>query len=396
MPQFDFKSIKNQAEKEIKKAENLTELEGIFKKYLGKQGELTQVLRSLEKLSKEKRAKIGKEANELKKFLKLLFEQKTQAFKEKVKKETEESEWLDVTLPGKKPVFGHLHPLTLARRRMEEIFQSMGFSIVEGPEMETEWYNFDALNIPKNHPARDIWDTFYLKTELSRSENEGEDEATASSPTELSRSENEGEDEATASSPTELPKEAKVKMKTKFSSPGGLLLRTHTSPMQVRYMEKNQPPLRIIVPGNVFRHEATDYRHEFQLFQVEGLMVDREISVPSFKAIIGEFFRRFFKKEVEFRLKPDFFPFTEPSFDISMTCLVCAGKGCSACKNTGWMEVAGAGMVHPNVFKNSGLNPKEWRGWAFGFGLDRLAMMKYKINDIRLLRSGDLRFLHQF
>jgi len=344
MVKFDLKSLKNQAEKEIKKAENLTELEGIFKKYLGKQGELTQVLRSLEKLSKEKRAKIGKEANELKKFLKLLLEQKTQAFKEKVKKETEDSEWLDVTLPGKKPVFGHLHPLTLARKRVEEIFQSMGFSIVEGPEMETEWYNFDALNIPKNHPARDIWDTFWLKKPVNSK----------------------------------------------------LLLRTHTSPMQVRYMEKNQPPLRIIVPGNVFRHEATDYRHEFQLFQVEGLMVDREISVPSFKAIIGEFFRRFFKKEVEFRLKPDFFPFTEPSFDISMTCLVCAGKGCSACKNTGWMEVAGAGMVHPNVLKNSGLNPKECRGWAFGFGLDRLAMMKYKINDIRLFRSGDLRFLNQF
>jgi len=377
MPKINLKKLKIDAKNEIEKAKDLEQLNMVFKKYLGKQGELTQVLRSLEKLSKEKRAKIGKEANELKKFLKLLLEQKTQAFKEKVKKETEESEWLDVTLPGKKPVFGHLHPLTLARRRVEEIFQSMGFSIVEGPEMETEWYNFDALNIPKNHPARDIWDTFYLKTELSRSENEGEDEATASSP-------------------TELPKEAKVKMKTKFSSPGGLLLRTHTSPMQVRYMEKNQPPLRIIVPGNVFRHEATDYRHEFQLFQVEGLMVDREISVPSFKAIIGEFFRRFFKKEVEFRLKPDFFPFTEPSFDISMTCLVCAGKGCSACKNTGWMEVAGAGMVHPNVFKNSGLNPKEWRGWAFGFGLDRLAMMKYKINDIRLLPAGELRFLHQF
>jgi len=341
MIKFDLKFLKNQAEKEIKKAENLTKLNEIFKKYLGKQGELTQVLRSLEKLSKEKRAKIGKEANELKKFLQEKFQEKKSSF---AKATEDKEEWLDVTLPGKKPVFGHLHPLTLARRRVEEIFQSMGFSIVEGPEMETEWYNFDALNIPKNHPARDIWDTFWIKESVNSK----------------------------------------------------LLLRTHTSPMQVRYMEKNQPPLRIIVPGNVFRHEATDYRHEFQLFQIEGLMVDREISVPSFKAIIGEFFRRFFKKEVEFRLKPDFFPFTEPSFDISMTCLVCKGRGCSACKNTGWMEVAGAGMVHPNVLKNSGLNPKEWRGWAFGFGLDRLAMMKYKINDIRLFRSGDLRFLNQF
>ena len=340
MVKFDLKLLKNQAEKEIKKAENLTELEGIFKKYLGKEGEITRVLRSLENIPKQNRAKIGKEANLVKDYIKTQLDLKTQKLKEKLQRKTEEKEWLDVTLPGKKPAFGHLHPLTLVRKRTEEIFQMMGFSVVEGPEIENEWYNFDALNIPKDHPARDLWDTFYLK--------------------------------------------------------GGLLLRTHTSPNQVRYMEKNQPPLRIIVPGNVYRHEATDARHEFQIFQTEGLMVDREISVPSFKAIIGEFLKRFFEKEVEFRVKPDFFPFTEPSFDVSMTCLVCKGWGCGACKKTGWLEVAGAGMVHPNVFKNAGLNPKEWRGWAFGFGLDRLAMMKYKINDIRLLRSGDLRFLQQF
>ena len=343
MPQFDFKSIKNQAEKEIKKAENLTELEGIFKKYLGKQGELTQVLRSLEKLSKEKRAKIGKEANELKKFLKLLLEQKTQAFKEKVKKETEESEWLDVTLPGKKPVFGHLHPLTLARRRVEEIFQSMGFSIVEGPEMETEWYNFDALNIPKNHPARDILSlgkTFYLK-------NQG-------------------------------------------------LLRSQTSSVQVHYMEKNSPPLRIIAPGRIFRAEATDASHETNFYQLEGLMVDKNISVANFKAIIEEFYQKFFAKPVKIRMRPSYFPFTEPSFEVDLLCINCLGKGCSACQKTGWMEMMGAGMVHPQVFKNSGLNPKFWQGFAFGMGLDRLAMMKYKINDIRLFYSGDLRFLQQF
>ncbi|MBM3257755.1 MAG: phenylalanine--tRNA ligase subunit alpha, partial [Candidatus Nealsonbacteria bacterium] len=168
------------------------------------------------------------------------------------------------------------------------------------------------------------------------------------------------------------------------------------SPVQVRYMEKNNPPLRIIVPGNVFRHEATDSSHEFQLFQVEGLMVDKSISVANLKAIVGEFFRRFFEKEVKFRLRPDYFPFTEPSFDIAISCFACQGKGCSVCKSTGWLEVAGAGMVHPNVFKNSKLIPKDWQGWAFGFGLERLAMLKYKINDIRLFRSGDLRFLNQF
>ena len=252
-------------------------------------------------------------------------------------------EFFDITAPGKKPIIGNLHPLTLIKRKVVEIFQAMGFSVIEGPEIETEWYNFDALNIPKDHPARDMWDTFWLKPESSK-----------------------------------------------------LLLRTHTSPVQIRFMEKNQPPLRIIVPGSVFRHEATDARHEFQLYQIEGLMVDKEISVAHLKAILTEFFKRFFGKNTAFRLDPDFFPFTEPSFNVSVTCVICGGKGCNLCKKTGWLEMAGAGMVHPNVLKNSGLNPKEWRGWAFGFGLERLAMMKYKIDDIRLFRSGDLRFLNQF
>lgn len=251
--------------------------------------------------------------------------------------------YFDITAPGKKISFGHLHPLTLVKRKCEEIFQSMGFSIIEGPEIETEWYNFDALNIPKDHPARDLWDTFWLKLENQK-----------------------------------------------------LLLRTHTSPVQIRYMEKNNPPLRMIVSGNVFRHEATDVSHEFQLSQIEGLMIDKNVSISHFKMIIKEFLKRFFNKEIKIKLRPDFFPFVEPAFDVSISCLVCFGKKCQTCKNSGWLEIAGAGMVHPNVFKNSGLNPKDWQGWAFGFGLDRLAMMKYKINDIRLLRLNDLRFLNQF
>jgi len=332
--------IKKQAQKDIEKSRDLKELNDAFKRYLGKQGQLTSLLHSLEKLPGERRAKMGKTVNELKGFLKIAFDKKSLEIKQKIQKEAEEKEWIDVTIPGKKPVFGHLHPLTLTRRKVEEIFQAMGFTVSEGPEMETAWYNFDALNIPKDHPARDMWDTFWLKN--------------------------------------------------------GLLLRTHTSPVQARYMEKNNPPLRIIVPGSVFRHEATDSSHEFQLFQVEGLMVDKAISVANLKAVIGEFFRRFFEKDVKFRLKPDYFPFTEPSFDIGISCLVCGGKGCPACKRTGWMEVAGAGMVHPNVFKNSGLVPRDWQGWAFGFGLERLTMLKYKIDDIRLFRSGDLKFLKQF
>lgn len=335
-----LQKLKIEAEKAIKHAQDLKGLNDVFKRYLGKGGELTQVLRSLEKLPKTKRAKIGQQANTLKNSLTLKFDQKSKELKEKSQKEIEEKEWLDVTAPGKKPVLGHLHPLTQAKRKTEEIFKAMGFTVVQGPEMENEWYNFDALNIPKNHPARDAWDTFYLKN--------------------------------------------------------GFLLRTHTTPVDVRFMEKNNPPLRIISLGNVFRHEATDPSHEFQLCQVDGLMVDKAISVANLKATVGEFFQRFFEKKVDFRFRPDFFPFTEPSFDIAISCVVCDGKGCSVCKNSGWVEVAGAGMMHPHVFKAAGLNPKMWQGWAFGFGLERLAMMKYKINDIRLFRSGDLRFLNQF
>lgn len=340
MVKISLKLLKKQAEKEIALAGDLKLLNEVFKKYLGKKGELTLVLRSLEKLSKDRRVKVGKEANELKNFLRIKFDQKTQEIKERLKKEAEEKEWLDISAPGQKLVLGHLHPLTQVKRKVEEIFENMGFSVIEGPEMENEWYNFDALNIPKDHPARDLWDTFYLKN--------------------------------------------------------GLLLRTHTSPIQIRYLEKNQPPLRIIVPGRIFRHEATDASHEINFYQIEGLMVDKEVSVANFKAIIQEFFQRFFEKPIEIRLRPSFFPFTEPSFEVDMTCLICQGKGCSACQKVGWMEMMGAGMVHPQVLKNSRLNPKFWQSFAFGMGLDRLAMMKYKINDIRLFYSGDLRFLQQF
>jgi phenylalanyl-tRNA synthetase alpha chain len=340
MAKINLKTLKNRAQKEVEKARNLKELNEVFKKYLGKKGELTLVLRSLGKLPKAKKVKVGKEANQLKNFLRIKFDQKGQEIKERIKKEAEEIEWIDITAPGKKPVLGHLHPLTLVKRKTEEIFENMGFTVVEGPEMENEWYNFDALNIPKDHPARDMWDTFYLKN--------------------------------------------------------GLLLRTHTTPVDVRFMEKNNPPLRIITIGRCFRHEATDASHETNFYQIDGFMVGKDISVANFKAIIQEFFQRFFEKSVKIRMRPSFFPFTEPSFEVDMTCLNCNGNGCSACQQSGWMEMMGAGMMHPNVFKNAGLNPKNWQGWAFGMGFDRLTMMKYKITDIRLFYSGDLRFLQQF
>jgi len=359
------KTLKKEAEKEIKKAKNLKELDKIFKKYLGKKGKITQIFRSFKTLNKKKRAEIGKEANLVKEFIEKNIKEKAQKLKEKARLELLKKEQIDVTAPGKKIILGHLHPLTQVQRKVEEIFQTMGFSVVEGPEVENEWYNFDALNIPPEHPARDLWDTFWLRQN----------------------------NELYTLNSKQKNKKSKVHG---LKSKAKLLLRTHTSPVQVRYMEKHNPPLRIIVPGRVFRHEATDSSHEINFYHIEGLMVDKNISVANCKAIIQEFFNRFFKKQVKIRLVPSYFPFTEPSFEIHMECLTCRGKGCSACQETGWMEMMGAGMVHPFVFKSAGLIPGNWQGFAFGIGMDRLAMMKYKINDIRLFYSGDLRFLNQF
>jgi len=335
---MNFQDIKKQAQKQIEKAENIKELDQVFKQYLGKKGQVSLMLKQLKTASEDEKKKLGKQLNELKQFISNEIQKKKD-----LNKESDSSEWIDISVPGKKPVKGGLHILTQTKREIMDIFYSMGFEVLEGPEIETEWYNFDALNIPKDHPARDGWDTLWLKTD---------------------------------------PR---------------LLLRTHTSPVQARYMEQNKPPLRIIVPGRCYRHEATDASHDFQFHQVEGLMVDKGISIANFKSLIQEFFKSFFKdKDLKIRLKPDYFPFTEPSFDIAVSCTVCKGKGCPTCKKTGWLELGGAGIVNPNVYKYCGLDPKGLQGWAFGFGLERLAMMKHKINDIRLFNSGDFRFLNQF
>ena len=340
---MDLKNLKIEAKKEIEKAKSLKDLDDIFRKYLGKKGKITLVLRSLKKRSLEDRRKIGKEANLLKKILERDFQKRSKELEEEIKLKELKKAKIDISRPGKKIEIGHLHPLTLIKRRVETIFRSMGFSVVEGPEIETEWYNFDALNIPPDHPARDVLSlgkTFYLK--------------------------------------------------------GGRVMRSHTSPVQIRYMEKNNPPIRIIVPGKVFRAEATDVSHETNFYHIEGLMIGKTISVANFKAIIQKFLEEFFGMPIEIRLRPSFFPFTEPSFEVDTGCTVCAGKGCSTCKYSGWVEMMGAGMVHPNVLKNGKLNPEEWQGFAFGMSLDRLTMMRYKIGDIRLFHSGDLRFLQQF
>jgi phenylalanyl-tRNA synthetase alpha chain len=348
MMEMEGKTLKTTAVEAIKGAASLKELETAYKAYLGKSGELTRVLRGLAELPEAQKKAQGKQANELRDTLEAAFEARKKELQSAEITEREEKEKIDITAPGKRISKGHLHPLTHIQRQCREIFGGMGFAVAEGPEIETEHYNFDALNIPANHPARDLWDTFWIK-----------------------------------------PKNA------------GYLLRTQTSAMQVRYMEKNNPPLRIIVPGRIFRHEATDATHEINFYQLEGLMIGKDVSVANFKAIIEEFYSQFFEKKTTVRLRPSYFPFTEPSFEIDMK----QGK-------SGWLEMMGAGMVHPNVLKNVGYivgrprrseeggRPRRsratWQGFAFGMGLDRLAMMKYRIDDVRLLYSGNLQFLNQF
>lgn len=239
---------------------------------------------------------------------------------------------------------GHLHPLTIVTREMAAIFRSLGFEIALGPEIETEYYNFDALNIPSSHPARDMWDTFWIKN----------------------------------------PNNQKS------------LLRTHTSPVQVRYMERHDPPLAIIVPGKVFRYEATDATHEAQFLQLEGLLVNEDTSLSHLKGVLEEFLTRLFGVKTNIRLRPSFFPFVEPGVEIDMTCFKCSGEGCGLCSKTGWIEIMGAGMVHPNVLKAGGIDPQKYQGFAFGVGIDRVAMLKYGIDDVRLFYKGDMRLTNQF
>ncbi|MBI2574014.1 MAG: phenylalanine--tRNA ligase subunit alpha [Candidatus Wildermuthbacteria bacterium] len=344
---MDINELKTRAENELKTAKNLPQLEEVFRSYLGKKGELTLILRSLAKLAPAEKKKMGEEANALKKFIEDTYGQKSRELKPQFSKD---GKMLDVTAPGKKLERGHAHPLTQVMRRMNEIFQSMGFEVAEGPEVEDEWHNFDALNVPFDHPAREMQDTFFLKQ--TGREN--------------------------------------------LSQKQKLVMRTQTSDVQIRYMETHKPPLRIVAPGRIFRNEATDARHEFNFYQLEGLMVGSDVSAAHFKAILQEFYQKFFEKQVVIRLRPSYFPFVEPGFEVDMTCVFCAGKGCASCGRAGWMEIMGAGMVHPNVFKAVGYNPKGLQGFAFGMGVERLAMMKYQIPDIRLFYSGDLRFLNQF
>jgi phenylalanyl-tRNA synthetase alpha chain len=335
-----IEEIKAKAIFEIKKSASERALFDAKVAYLGRKGKLTEILKSLKDLSSADRKVIGPLANRARQEIENNLAIRKKEISEKVDWEKER---IDVTLPGVKNEIGSLHPITLVRREIEETFSSMGFEIVDGPELEFEKYNFDALNFPKDHPARDMQDTFWIK---SKKEN--------------------------------------------------LVLRTHTSPVQIRYMEKHKPPFQVIIPGRVFRNEATDAKHEHTLHQFEALVVGDNINVGHFKYLAKQFFSAFFGRKTDIRLRPSFFPFTEPSFEFDITCAICSGKGCPTCKNAGWIEIGGAGMVNQNVFVASGYPRNKFQGFAWGFGLERLAMMKYKIDDIRWIESGDLRFIKQF
>ena len=347
--QIDFQKIKDDVERELEKISSALELENLRVKYFGrKEGVLTNILKSLKDLDDAQKRITGARANEMKQYLEEAIGGKLKQLKEKQAEFSQAMEKIDVTVPGVKISRGHIHPLSALIEKACSIFSSMGFEIASGPEVETEYYNFDALNVSKDHPARDMQDTFWLQDNQ------------------------------------------------KVSSPK-LLLRTQTSDVQIRYMEKNKPPFRIVSPGRVFRNEATDATHETQFYQFEGLMIGRNISLANLKGVLELFFRRLLDDEkIKIRFRPSYFPFVEPGIEVDMTCFKCDGKGCSVCKQTGWIEAGGAGMVHRKVLESVKIDHREWQGFAFGLGLDRVAMIKYGIDDVRLLYSGDLRFLEQF
>ena len=321
-------------------SEENADIEQIRIKYLGKKGELTSVLRGMGALSSEERPVVGQIANEVRAEIEEALSSAAQILKERALEKKLAEEKIDVTMPAATLKVGHIHPLTQIQRRIEEIFIGMGFSIAEGPEVEFDYYNFQALNIPENHPARDTQDTFYITDNI--------------------------------------------------------LLRSQTSPVQVRTMEKQKPPIRIISPGRVYRSDAVDATHSPLFHQIEGLVVDKGITMGDLKGMLETFAKTLFGEDTRLRFRPHHFPFTEPSAEVDVSCFVCGGKGCRVCKNEGWIEILGAGMVHPFVLENCGIDPNVYSGFAFGMGVERIAMKHYGIDDMRLLYENDTRFLEQF
>jgi len=331
----------------IQTSADAAQLENARVYFLGRKARLTIILRQLATLAPEERPAIGLLANQVKKAIEESIEARRAAFKSIPSDEVLRKDQIDVTLPGRRPSLGRLHPLTQIIRQICGIFVEMGFAVMEGPEVEWDYYNFETLNIPEDHPARDMWDTFWV-------------------------------DPAT----------------TRIDKP--MLLRTHTSPMQIRIMEQIRPPVRVIVPGKCYRYEAVDASHESQFHQIEGLAVDEHITFADLKGTLHTFARRLFGKDRKTRFRCDYFPFVEPGVDMSIDCFLCKGAGCRLCKETGWLEILGAGMVHPHVLARVGYDPAHYTGFAFGLGPARIAMLKYGIEDIRFFHGNDLRFLRQF
>ena len=321
------------------RAQTLTELDAVRVAYLGKKGHLTEQLKGLGRLPAEQRPRAGQAINEAKEALSAVLEARHALLEAQELERALEAERIDVTLPGRGHAVGGLHPVTRTMQRVEALFTSIGFTIAEGPEVEDDYHNFEALNIPAHHPARAMHDTFYFDAHR--------------------------------------------------------LLRTHTSPVQIRVMEQQPPPVRIIAPGRAYRCDS-DLTHTPMFHQVEGLLVDEGVTFADLKGILAEFMRNFFERDLDVRFRPSYFPFTEPSAEVDISCVICSGKGCRVCKQTGWLEVLGCGMVHPEVFRHVGIDSERYTGYAFGAGLERLTMLRYGVNDLRIFFDNDLRFLRQF
>ena len=332
-------ALVSQALEAVKQAADVNALEQLRVQYLGKKGELTQVMKTLGNIPAEERPRVGAMVNEAKERVQGELNARKSDMEAAALNARLAAERVDVTLPGRGQTSGGLHPVTRTMERIEEFFSRVGYAVAEGPEVEDDYHNFEALNIPGHHPARAMHDTFYFNANT--------------------------------------------------------LLRTHTSPVQVRTMESQKPPIRIVCPGRVYRCDS-DLTHSPMFHQVEGLLVDREVSFADLRGTIAEFLQVFFEKDLKVRFRPSFFPFTEPSAEVDIQCVMCNGSGCRVCKQTGWLEVMGCGMVHPNVFRSSGIDPEQYQGFAFGMGVERLAMLRYGVNDLRLFFDNDLRFLAQF
>ncbi len=332
--------IKKKAKERLEGISELSALENLRVELLGKKGELTAVLKGMGKLSAEERPAVGQLANEVRGFIENTIETKKAEFEAAIERAKIESETIDVTMPGTKVELGKKHPLTTVLDDLKDIFIGMGFSVVEGPEVELDYYNFEALNIPKDHPARDTQDTFYINENV--------------------------------------------------------VLRSQTSPVQIRTMEKQKPPIRMIAPGRVYRSDAVDATHSPVFHQVEGLVIDKDITMADLKGTLEVFVKKLYGDDTRLRFRPHHFQFTEPSAEVDISCFNCGGKGCRVCKGEGWIEILGCGMVHPKVLRNCGIDPDEYSGFAFGIGLERVAMFRYDIDDMRLVYENDMRFLKQF